>query len=155
MILDLLVVVFLLLPLLALLLLLVVLVLVAALREREGEGHQLVIGTLSVPSIAVGIDARNGKVAIKGWVETVSLEALELARTVEDLGASTIIYTDISRDGMMSGVNVEATAVPRTTPFRPSGPYRTMFSAHDRTSEPTERPASHRMPPSAKNALRR
>ena len=58
--------------------------------------------------IAVGIDARDGKVAIKGWVETVPLEALELARMVEDLGAGTIIYTDISRDGMLTGPNYEA-----------------------------------------------
>ncbi|MFP4283400.1 MAG: 1-(5-phosphoribosyl)-5-[(5-phosphoribosylamino)methylideneamino]imidazole-4-carboxamide isomerase [Opitutales bacterium] len=60
--------------------------------------------------IAVGIDAKDGKVAIKGWVETVALEALELARTVDGLGAGAIIYTDISRDGMLSGPNLEAQA---------------------------------------------
>ncbi len=58
--------------------------------------------------IAVGIDARDGKVAIRGWVETMELDALELARQVADLGAGTIIYTDISRDGMLSGPNLPA-----------------------------------------------
>lgn len=58
--------------------------------------------------IAVGIDARDGKVAVRGWVETLSIEALDLARKVEAEGAGTIIYTDISRDGMLTGPNYEA-----------------------------------------------
>lgn len=58
--------------------------------------------------IAVGIDAKDGYVAIKGWVETLKTEAIDLARTVEDLGCRTIIYTDISRDGMLTGPNLEA-----------------------------------------------
>ena len=58
--------------------------------------------------IAVGIDARNGKVAVKGWIEAVDLSALEFARTVEETGIHTLIYTDISRDGMMIGPNFEA-----------------------------------------------
>ena len=59
--------------------------------------------------IAVGIDARGGKVAVQGWTETSQTDAVELARRVESLGASRIIYTDISRDGTEQGVNVDAT----------------------------------------------
>lgn len=59
--------------------------------------------------IAVGIDARNGMVAVHGWTETSSTSAIDLARRVEALGASRIIYTDISRDGTQQGVNVEQT----------------------------------------------
>lgn len=55
--------------------------------------------------IAVGIDARDGKVRTKGWVETTDVNAVELARKVEAAGIGTIIYTDTSRDGMMDGVN--------------------------------------------------
>lgn len=58
--------------------------------------------------IAVGIDAKDGLVAIKGWVETMKLDAIDLAKQVEDLGCQTIIYTDISRDGMLTGPNLEA-----------------------------------------------
>lgn len=59
--------------------------------------------------IAVGIDAKNGLVATRGWVETSSLTAVELALRMKDMGVTTIIYTDVSRDGMMQGPNVEAT----------------------------------------------
>ncbi|MEX0325093.1 MAG: 1-(5-phosphoribosyl)-5-[(5-phosphoribosylamino)methylideneamino]imidazole-4-carboxamide isomerase [Puniceicoccaceae bacterium] len=59
-------------------------------------------------NLAVGIDAKDGKVAVKGWIENVDLSALEFARTVQDIGIHTIIYTDISRDGMMIGPNFEA-----------------------------------------------
>lgn len=59
-------------------------------------------------NIAVGIDARDGKVAVKGWLEAVDLSALEFARSVQEIGIHTIIYTDISRDGMMTGPNFEA-----------------------------------------------
>jgi phosphoribosylformimino-5-aminoimidazole carboxamide ribotide isomerase len=60
--------------------------------------------------IAVGIDARAGQVAVEGWAETSSLSALDLARRFEDAGVAAIIYTDIERDGLLKGVNVEATA---------------------------------------------
>lgn len=60
--------------------------------------------------IAVGIDARDGKVAVEGWAETSQLEVAELARRFEDVGVAAIIFTDIARDGMLQGVNVEATA---------------------------------------------
>ena len=59
--------------------------------------------------IAVGIDAKNGLVATRGWVETSALTAVELALRMKDLGVTTLIYTDVSRDGMMQGPNVEAT----------------------------------------------
>lgn len=60
--------------------------------------------------IAVGIDAKNGEVAIEGWGQGSGVAATELAKRMADYGVETIIYTDISRDGMLSGVNVEATA---------------------------------------------
>jgi phosphoribosylformimino-5-aminoimidazole carboxamide ribotide isomerase len=59
--------------------------------------------------VAVGIDARDGKVAVHGWTETSTTTALDLARLVEGFGACRVIYTDISRDGTQQGVNVEAT----------------------------------------------
>jgi phosphoribosylformimino-5-aminoimidazole carboxamide ribotide isomerase len=59
--------------------------------------------------IAVGIDARDGKVAVQGWTETSETTAIELARQVEQFGACRVIYTDISRDGTQQGVNVAAT----------------------------------------------
>lgn len=61
-------------------------------------------------SIAVGIDARAGMVAVEGWGEASSLSALELAMRFEDAGAAAIIYTDIARDGAMQGANVAETA---------------------------------------------
>ena len=60
--------------------------------------------------IAVGIDARGGKVAVEGWAETTETTVLDLARQFEDAGVAAIIYTDIDRDGAMGGPNVEATA---------------------------------------------
>lgn len=60
--------------------------------------------------IAVGIDAKSGRVAVEGWAETSELSAIELARRFEDAGIAAIIYTDISRDGMLTGLNFEATA---------------------------------------------
>ena len=60
--------------------------------------------------IAVGIDAKGGKVAVEGWAETSELTALDLARRFEDAGVAAIIYTDIDRDGLLQGVNVTATA---------------------------------------------
>jgi len=60
--------------------------------------------------IVVGIDGRNGKVAVNGWAEQSQTPILELARRFEDEGVSAIIYTDIERDGAMSGINLETTA---------------------------------------------
>ena len=59
--------------------------------------------------IAVGIDAKNGLVATRGWVETSTLTAVELALRMRDMGVKDVIYTDVSRDGMMQGPNVDAT----------------------------------------------
>jgi phosphoribosylformimino-5-aminoimidazole carboxamide ribotide isomerase len=60
--------------------------------------------------IAVGIDARDGKVAVEGWAETSEVMAIDLARKFEDAGVAAIIYTDIARDGVLAGLNLEATA---------------------------------------------
>ncbi|WP_112324007.1 1-(5-phosphoribosyl)-5-[(5-phosphoribosylamino)methylideneamino]imidazole-4-carboxamide isomerase [Oceanibium sediminis] len=60
--------------------------------------------------VAVGIDARDGMVAVEGWAETTDVTALDLAKQFEDAGVAAIIYTDIERDGAMQGPNVAATA---------------------------------------------
>ncbi|MGY3438105.1 MULTISPECIES: 1-(5-phosphoribosyl)-5-[(5-phosphoribosylamino)methylideneamino]imidazole-4-carboxamide isomerase [unclassified Marinovum] len=60
--------------------------------------------------VAVGIDARNGRVATKGWAEETDVLVTDLARSFEDAGVAAIIYTDINRDGAMQGPNIEATA---------------------------------------------
>jgi phosphoribosylformimino-5-aminoimidazole carboxamide ribotide isomerase len=59
--------------------------------------------------IVVGLDARDGRVAVEGWAETSQLSALDIARRFEDAGVSAIIYTDIARDGMLQGLNLDAT----------------------------------------------
>lgn len=59
--------------------------------------------------IAVGLDAKDGLVATRGWVETSSLTAVDTAKRLRDVSIDTIIYTDISRDGMMQGPNIKAT----------------------------------------------
>lgn len=69
---------------------------VRSMVERFGEG------------IAVGIDAKEGKVAIKGWVDTTDLTAIGLAKRVASLGVRTLIYTDIGTDGMLTGPNFAA-----------------------------------------------
>jgi phosphoribosylformimino-5-aminoimidazole carboxamide ribotide isomerase len=59
--------------------------------------------------VAVGLDARDGKVAVQGWAESSELSALDIARRFEDAGVAAIIYTDIARDGMLQGLNIDAT----------------------------------------------
>lgn len=59
--------------------------------------------------VAVGLDARGGKVAVEGWAKTSELFALEIARRFEDAGVAGIVYTDIARDGMLKGLNLDAT----------------------------------------------
>ena len=59
--------------------------------------------------VAVGIDARDGRVAVEGWAASSELTAAELGRRFEDAGVAAIIYTDIARDGVLTGLNVEAT----------------------------------------------
>ena len=66
---------------------------------KKFEGH-----------VAVGIDARNGKVATRGWAEETDIDAQDLAKQFEDAGVAAIIYTDINRDGAMQGPNIEETA---------------------------------------------
>jgi phosphoribosylformimino-5-aminoimidazole carboxamide ribotide isomerase len=60
--------------------------------------------------IAVGIDARDGRVAVQGWLESSDVPAVDLARRFEDAGVAAIVYTDIARDGMGTGPNLEQTA---------------------------------------------
>ncbi len=60
--------------------------------------------------VAVGIDARNGRVATKGWATETNVMVTDLAKSFEDAGVAAIIYTDINRDGAMKGPNIEATA---------------------------------------------
>jgi phosphoribosylformimino-5-aminoimidazole carboxamide ribotide isomerase len=59
--------------------------------------------------VAVGLDARDGKVAVQGWAETSEVTALDIARRFEDAGVAAIIFTDIARDGLLKGLNLEAT----------------------------------------------
>jgi phosphoribosylformimino-5-aminoimidazole carboxamide ribotide isomerase len=89
-----------------------------------GEGiSRVIIGTAAVREpefvkqaarkypgkIAVGIDARGGKVAIHGWAEETQLEAIEVAKLFEGAGVAAIIYTDVERDGMLQGLNLDST----------------------------------------------
>ena len=59
--------------------------------------------------IVVGIDARGGRVAVEGWAEESELSAIELGKRFEDAGVAAIVYTDIDRDGILKGLNIEAT----------------------------------------------
>jgi phosphoribosylformimino-5-aminoimidazole carboxamide ribotide isomerase len=59
--------------------------------------------------VAVGIDARGGKVAVEGWAEATEMDAADLGKSFEDAGVAAIIYTDIDRDGILKGLNIEAT----------------------------------------------
>jgi phosphoribosylformimino-5-aminoimidazole carboxamide ribotide isomerase len=59
--------------------------------------------------VAVGLDARDGKVAVEGWAETSTVTALDIAKRFEDAGVAAIIFTDIARDGLLKGLNLDAT----------------------------------------------
>src|SRR4029079_13749140 len=59
--------------------------------------------------VAVGVDARGGKVAVAGWAETTEMDAVDLARRFEDAGVAAIVYTDVDRDGLLKGLNIAAT----------------------------------------------
>ncbi len=90
----------------------------------EAGISRLILGTIAVRDpqfvkdcakaypgqIAVGIDARDGKVAVEGWAEVSDLDAIELAKAFEDSGVAAVIVTDIGRDGLKTGVNVDLTA---------------------------------------------
>jgi len=90
-----------------------------------GKGvRRVILGTMAVKNpplvreacqkfpgrIVVGIDSRGGRVAVEGWAETSELDAIELARRLEDVGVAAIVYTDIDRDGVLQGLNLPATA---------------------------------------------
>jgi phosphoribosylformimino-5-aminoimidazole carboxamide ribotide isomerase len=60
--------------------------------------------------VVVGLDARDGRVAVEGWLEASEAEVVDVARRFEDAGVAAIVYTDIARDGMLTGPNFEATA---------------------------------------------
>ena len=59
--------------------------------------------------VAVGLDARDGKIAVEGWSQTSTLSALDIARRFEDAGVAAVVYTDVNRDGMLEGLNLDAT----------------------------------------------
>ena len=96
----------------------------ATIEAWLGKGvNRVIIGTAAVRDpalvkeaarkfparVAVGLDARDGKVAVDGWAETSQLSALEIAKRFEDAGVAAIIYTDIARDGLLKGLNLDAT----------------------------------------------
>ena len=90
-------------------------------RYLDAGAGRVILGTAAVrdfdfltamaskygPRLAVGVDARDGKVAVDGWCTVTELEGLDFCRRVRDVGVGTVIYTDISRDGAMSGTNLE------------------------------------------------
>jgi phosphoribosylformimino-5-aminoimidazole carboxamide ribotide isomerase len=89
--------------------------------------------------VAVGIDARDGMVAVEGWVETSTLSAIDLARRFEDAGVAAIIFTDIARDGALTGVNVEATGAMADAvriPIIASGGVASVQDIHDLKARP-------------------
>jgi phosphoribosylformimino-5-aminoimidazole carboxamide ribotide isomerase len=96
----------------------------ATIENWLGKGvARVVIGTAAVRNptlvkeaarafpgrVAVGLDARDGKVVVEGWAETSELTALDIAKRFEDVGVTAIIYTDVARDGMLKGLNLDAT----------------------------------------------
>jgi phosphoribosylformimino-5-aminoimidazole carboxamide ribotide isomerase len=77
-------------------------------RAAESEAFIRELVTAFGDKIAVGIDAKNGQVAVKGWVDTTGVTALALAKRMDALGVATLIYTDIGTDGMLTGPNLAA-----------------------------------------------
>lgn len=77
-------------------------------RAAESESFVSELVQAFGDKVAVGIDAKNGQVAVKGWVATADLSALTLARRMDGLGVATLIYTDIGTDGMLTGPNFAA-----------------------------------------------
>ena len=78
-----------------------------ATREPEFVGQ--VVAKFGVDRVAVGIDARDGMVAVQGWVETSAVSAEQLAQSLKSFGVKRIVYTYIARDGMLKGININAT----------------------------------------------
>jgi len=84
-------------------------------------------------SVIVGLDAKDGKVAIDGWSKITGHDVVDLAKRFEDYGVESVIYTDIGRDGMLSGVNIEATvrlAQSLTIPVIASGGLTNLDDVH-------------------------
>ena len=77
---------------------------------REPEVVREALARYGAERIAVGIDARDGRVAIAGWVDVSEVEAVDLGRRMAALGVQRVVYTDVARDGMLTGPNVPATA---------------------------------------------
>jgi phosphoribosylformimino-5-aminoimidazole carboxamide ribotide isomerase len=77
-------------------------------RAAESEAFISELVAAFGDRVAVGIDAKGGKVAVKGWVDTTSMTALGLARRMDALGVATLIHTDVGTDGMLTGPNFEA-----------------------------------------------
>jgi phosphoribosylformimino-5-aminoimidazole carboxamide ribotide isomerase len=78
----------------------------AALREPDLVKEMC---RLHPERIVIGIDAKGGRVAVQGWAETANISAIELARRFQDCGVAAIVFTDIDRDGVMAGLNIDAT----------------------------------------------
>lgn len=76
--------------------------------ERKGAFLRELVGLFGSGQVAVGVDAKDGKVAVKGWAELTEVSAAEVARWAADAGAARLIYTDIATDGMLRGPNFEA-----------------------------------------------
>jgi len=81
-------------------------VVVGTAAATEPDFLRALAADVPVERLAVGIDARDGKVAVRGWIETASLTAVELARRAVAAGIHTLIYTDVARDGMLQGPDV-------------------------------------------------
>jgi phosphoribosylformimino-5-aminoimidazole carboxamide ribotide isomerase len=77
-------------------------------RAAESEPFVAELVAAFGDRIAVGIDARNGRVAVRGWVDTIATPAVDLARRMDALGVATLIHTDVATDGMLAGPNFEA-----------------------------------------------
>lgn len=103
-------------------------------RAVDGEHFVAEIVQAFGEKVAVGLDAKNGMVAVKGWVESTGMSAIEAARRMEVLGVRTIIHTDIGTDGMMTGPNFEAQEA-----MLRSGKYRVIASGGVSTREDVQK----------------
>ena len=103
-------------------------------RAVDGEHFVAEIVQAFGEKVAVGLDAKNGMVAVKGWVESTGMSAIEAARRMEVLGVRTIIHTDIGTDGMMTGPNFAAQEA-----MLRSGKYRVIASGGVSTREDVEK----------------
>ena len=84
-------------------------VIIGTRAAREPEFLREMIEKFGADHVAAGVDAKNGMIAVQGWEQVSGISAAELCRKMKDCGVQHIIYTDISRDGMLTGPNVAAT----------------------------------------------